>query len=237
MNHQTVCVNSEYRYDGGNVAAQVTRMIAAHIRAEKVFPAVSTGNPVYGDLQMSGVLQMFYGQQDVNYADVAASVLGGLVGAAIASAAKSMGSIQIHITDIEIRDRSGRFIGQLPDISGSFQKEYPADSDCRRIYDHVNHALAELVSRWIPLLKAAVRDGFPPLPTDPSSRPDAAFVSPPSFLVMSAPRSRPASAEEQLLAACSQGLRFVEGDCVSPCNPPCGETETCTRRGICIPAR
>lgn len=236
VNHRKVCVNSEHRYEGGNVAAQVTRMIAAHIRAEKVFAAVSTGNPAYGDLQMSGVLQLFYGQQDVNYTDVVGAVLGGLIGSAIASSAKSMGIVQIQITGIEIHDRSGRLIGRLPDISGSFQGEYPADSDCRRIYHHVNNALGKLVSRWLPRLKDAVRGGFVLPPASPSSSP-AVAGSPPPFLVVSAPRSRPAGPDEQLLAACSEGLQFLEDRCVSPCNPPCGENETCTRRGFCIPAR
>jgi hypothetical protein len=52
-------------------------------------------------------------------------------------------------------------------------------------------------------------------------------------LLVLVPRNARAQEEESCIPSCRSGFICVKGACVSRCNPPCGEGETCDEEGEC----
>ena len=50
-----------------------------------------------------------------------------------------------------------------------------------------------------------------------------------------AAESDAAQTAAECVPSCRGGFRCVDGQCLSPCNPPCNAGESCTRNGHCLP--
>ncbi|MDD5305737.1 MAG: hypothetical protein PHU25_00310 [Deltaproteobacteria bacterium] len=50
------------------------------------------------------------------------------------------------------------------------------------------------------------------------------------------PAAEQPPAPQPCVPSCRAGYTCVDGRCLSPCNPPCPDSEVCTRNGLCLPA-
>ncbi len=78
------------------------------------------------------------------------------------------------------------------------------------------------------LCSAAAAQTRPPTAAGP-----APAYAPPAYAPAAAP---PAAAPptEECIPACRPGFLCAHGQCVSPCNPPCGANEVCSAAGQCV---
>lgn len=150
------CVNAEANYEAG-VARQLTRTLADHMRRRGVLRAVTLGRPVQADYRLTGEIGALYGVQETSGTAEAGTVIGGLIGGAIAATAKSPARVRIVFQNLAIHDPSGRVVARPADVELDFRGELFADAYCNSIYQNVNDKLRTAVDLLAVAVERAVR--------------------------------------------------------------------------------
>jgi hypothetical protein len=173
----SVCVNAEEHYPQGQVAEQVTGLIAAHLQRRGLFAEVTTGAGQRGDYELRGSLRALYGRQETSTAAQVGSQFG-LLGALATMGVTSKGHVQIALADLRLLDARGIVRARLDDITFDFEGELSADAYCWAIYDNVNEKLKLAVGQLAVAVEHAVRE--PGGITRPSAAAPALAVRPAS---------------------------------------------------------
>lgn len=241
-----VCVNAESGYRRGMVPRQVSSALVDHLRRRRSFGTVLLGRHDGADFQLSGDLVMLYGRQEYDislavWSGVGAG-LGGVAGAAImASSANGVSptTVEIVLANLVIHDRYGNRIATIDDVHVVRKAEMTSDQHCWAIYEDVNEKLAQVIAGLAQVIEAAVSGN-----TSVSGwKVGKAVVSPWSTNGNQGVYSRPVKLKSKTPTGSSgEGTQpantpciDVDGECLSPCNPPCQDGEVCLRSGMCVP--
>ncbi len=159
LGERSVCVNAETHYPAEQVAAQVTKLAAAHLERRGLFRGpVTTGARVRSDYVLTGLLRALYGVQETSSeAQVGAAF--GLIGALATFGATAKARIHIVLGDLRLLDANGHELSRLPDVAVDFQGELEADAYCWAIYEHTNAKLRQAVEQLAVTLERTMVGG------------------------------------------------------------------------------
>lgn len=159
INNEAYCINAEEGYRPNSVAAQISEMLATHLRQRASLRAVSVGGPTEGAFYLSGTLNRYYGAQKSTSTSTSTVVLFGAIGAAVAAAAtpdETPGMVSIEIVDVVLHDSAGKPIVTLPNIQSSKKLSLRAATDCLVVYDNVNEQLRRIFDEYAYAIEGAI---------------------------------------------------------------------------------
>ena len=137
-----ICINSEKYYGKDSVVFQISREIAEHFKAAKLFRNTTFNTSESASYYLIGNLLWFYGEQDYSMG-AAVGAQFGLIGALSTMNVKTPGAIKIEISDLALYNRSGEVVKEFGSFSKEYVEEMPADAYCWCMYRNINEKLKD----------------------------------------------------------------------------------------------
>ena len=170
---KTYCINAEKYYNKEGVANQITQLLVKHFNHAKLFATASYNENHNSDYYLTGTLSRFYGEQNISARTAAGGTneavggaivggilfgaIGGAIGGAIAGSAmegKAPAKIIIEISDLKLFRKDDTLIKDFGNFCKKYEGAFPANEDCRYIYQNINAILRDFNTELIETMRA-----------------------------------------------------------------------------------